>query len=49
LPALEASGDNVLIQYLLKQVMYGHLVLFAAFFVESQAPPRAGGQTLGQL
>jgi hypothetical protein len=33
LPALEACGDNVLVQNLLKQVMYGHLVLLAAFFV----------------
>ena len=33
LPALEACGDNVLVQYLLKQVMHRHLVLLAAFFV----------------
>jgi hypothetical protein len=32
LPALEACGDNVLVQYLLKQVMHWHLVLLAAFF-----------------
>jgi hypothetical protein len=29
---LEASGDNVLVQDLLKQVIHGHLVLLAAFF-----------------
>ena len=40
LPALKARGDNVLVQNLLKQVMHGHLVLLAAFFVESQ--PAAG-------
>jgi RNA polymerase-binding transcription factor DksA len=33
LPALEACGDNVLVQYLLEQVMHWHLVLFAALFV----------------
>ena len=36
LPALKACGDNVLVQYLLEQVMHRHLVLLAAFFVESQ-------------
>src|SRR5271165_982036 len=41
LPALEACGDNVLVQFLLKQVMHGHLVLLAAFFVESQPPARS--------
>jgi len=40
LPALEACDDNVLVQYLLEQVMHWHLVLFAALFVESQ--PTAG-------
>jgi hypothetical protein len=40
LPALEACGDNVLVQYLFKQVMHGHLVLLAALFEESQ--PTAG-------
>jgi len=40
LPVLEASGDNVLVQYLLEQVMHGHFVLLAAFFVESQPPAR---------
>src|ERR1700736_4609816 len=40
LSALEACGDNVLVQYLLKQVMHGHLVLLAAFFVQSQVPAR---------
>src|ERR1700675_1863462 len=38
LPTLEACGDNVLVQYLLEQVMHRHLVLLAAFFVESQPP-----------
>jgi hypothetical protein len=41
LPALEACGHNVLIQYLLEQVMHRHLVLLAAFFMESQPPARA--------
>ena len=41
LPALEACGDNVLVQDFLKQVMHGHLVLFAALFVESQPTARA--------
>jgi hypothetical protein len=36
LPALEACDYNVLVQYLLQQVMHGHLVLLATFFVESQ-------------
>ena len=40
LPALEACGHNVPVQYLLEQVMHGHLVLLAAFFVESQPPAR---------
>jgi hypothetical protein len=40
LPALKACGENVLVQYLVEQVMHGHLVLFAALFVESQ--PTAG-------
>jgi hypothetical protein len=35
---LEACGDNVLVQYLLEQVMHGHFLLLAAFFVESQPP-----------
>jgi hypothetical protein len=34
LPALEACGGDVLVQYLLKQVMHGHFVLLAAFFVQ---------------
>ena len=41
LPALQACGHNVLVQHLLEQVMHGHLVLLAAFFVESEPPPRA--------
>jgi hypothetical protein len=40
LPTLEACGDNVLVQYLLQQVMHGHLLLLAAFFVESQPATR---------
>jgi hypothetical protein len=35
LSALEACGDNVLVQYLLEQVAHWHLVLLAAFFAES--------------
>jgi hypothetical protein len=38
LPALKACGLNVLVQNLLEQVMYGHFVLLAAFFMESQPP-----------
>ena len=38
LPALEACGDNLLVEYLFKQVMHRHLVLLVAFFVESQPP-----------
>ena len=41
LPALKACGHNVLVQYLLEQVMHGHFVLLAAFFMESQPPARA--------
>jgi len=41
LPRLKACGHNVFVQYPLKQVMHGHLMLLAAFFVESQPPPRA--------
>jgi hypothetical protein len=33
-----AFSDNVLVQYLLKQVMHWHLMLLAAFFLESQPP-----------
>src|SRR5208337_4355125 len=40
LPALEPCGDNVLVQYLLEQVMHWHFVLLAAFFMESQPPAR---------
>ena len=39
--ALNASGDNILVQDLLEQVMYGHVMLLAAFFMESQPPSRA--------
>ncbi|HJY88854.1 MAG TPA: hypothetical protein VJ255_01190, partial [Candidatus Acidoferrum sp.] len=38
LSALEAGGLNVLVQDLLEQVMYGHIMLLAAFFMESQPP-----------
>jgi hypothetical protein len=38
LPALKACGLNVLVQDLLEQVMYGHIMLLAAFFMESQPP-----------
>ena len=38
MPAPKAGGDNVLVQYLLEQVVHWHLVLLAAFFVESQPP-----------
>jgi hypothetical protein len=41
LPALKACGHNVFVQYPLEQVMHGHIVLLAAFFVESQPPARA--------
>jgi hypothetical protein len=41
LSALEACGLNVLVQDLLEQVMHGHIVLLAAFFVESQPPAYA--------
>jgi hypothetical protein len=41
LSALEAGGDNVVVQYLLEQVMYLHFVLLAAFFMESQPAERA--------
>ena len=41
LPTLKACGLNVLIQDLLEQVMYGHVMLLAAFFMESQPPSRA--------
>src|SRR5260221_2315952 len=37
LATLETCGHNVLVQYFLEQVMHGHLVLLAAFFVESQS------------
>ena len=37
LPALEARGDNVLVQDLLEEVMHWHFVLLAALFVESQS------------
>src|SRR5208337_2853106 len=38
LPALEACGGDILVQYLLEQVMHWHFMLLAAFFVESQPP-----------
>ena len=41
LPALKTCGVNVLVQYPLEQVMHGHIMLLAAFFVESQPPTRA--------
>ena len=41
LAALETRDLNVLVQNLLEQVMYGHIMLLAAFFVESQPPARA--------
>jgi hypothetical protein len=41
LSALEARGDDVLVQYLLKQVMHGHFVLLATFFMQSQPPAHA--------
>jgi hypothetical protein len=34
--ALEAYGRDVLVQRLFEQVMHRHLVLFSAFFMESQ-------------
>ena len=39
--ALEACDGNVLVQYLLQQVMHWHFVLFAPFFMESQPTARA--------
>jgi hypothetical protein len=36
-PALEACGHNVLVHYLLKQVMHGHFVLLASFFARAPA------------
>ena len=41
LPALKACDNNVLVEYPLEQVMDGHIMLLAAFFVESQPPARA--------
>jgi len=41
LPALKACDHNVFVQYPLEQVMHGHIMLLAAFFVESQPPARA--------
>jgi len=41
LTALKARGGNVLVQYLLEQVMHWHFVLLASFFMESQPPARA--------
>jgi hypothetical protein len=38
LPALKTCGLNILVQDLLEQVMYGHIMLLAAFFMESQPP-----------
>jgi hypothetical protein len=38
LPALKSCGLNVLVKDLLEQVMYGHIMLLAAFFMESQPP-----------
>ena len=35
LPALKACDHNVFVQYPLEQVMHGHIMLLAAFFVES--------------
>jgi hypothetical protein len=37
LSAPEACCLNVLVQDLLEQVMYGHFVLFAAFFMEPES------------
>jgi hypothetical protein len=37
-PPLKACCLNVLVQDLLEQVMYGHIMLLAAFFMESQPP-----------
>ena len=41
LPALKACRLNVLVQDLLEQVMHGHFVLLAAFFMEPQPSARA--------
>jgi hypothetical protein len=41
LPALKACDHNVFVQYPLEQVMHEHIMLLAAFFVESQPPARA--------
>src|ERR1700674_4468850 len=41
LPALKARAHNVFVQYPLEQVMHGHIMLLATFFVESQPPARA--------
>jgi hypothetical protein len=38
LTALKSCGLNVFVQDLLEQVMYGHIMLLAAFFVECQPP-----------
>jgi len=38
---LKASDHNIFVQYPLEQVMHGHIMLLAAFFVESQPPARA--------
>src|SRR5208282_1388987 len=38
LSALKACDYNVFVQYPLEQVMHGHIMLLAAFFVESQPP-----------
>src|SRR5580704_5319313 len=41
LPALKTGGYKVLVQDLLKQVMYWHFVFLAAFFMEPQSPASA--------
>src|ERR1700738_2447494 len=41
LSALKACDHNVFVQYPLEQVMHWHIMLLAAFFVESQPPARA--------
>src|SRR6476620_3390608 len=41
LPALKACDHNVFVQYPLEQMMHGHIMLLAVFFVESQPPARA--------
>ena len=38
MPALKACDYNVFVQYPLEQVMHGHIMLLATFFVESQPP-----------